>query len=81
MTSKQWKPYLESALSKELNDLDKKTINKMAKPKCLRCEKADAYTKKGFTSAWCPKCHLEKFGRTHEETEAKKIKLPIKAIK
>jgi Zn finger protein HypA/HybF involved in hydrogenase expression len=37
------------------------------KNKCLRCEKAEAYTTKGFTSAWCPKCHFEKFGCKHGE--------------
>lgn len=50
------------------------------KPKCLRCEKADAYTKTGFTSAWCPKCHKEKFGCTHEEKKYSKINLPLKAV-
>lgn len=53
------------------------------KPKCLRCEKADAYTKKGFTSAWCPQCHWEKFGCTHEQRNAPTLpkSLPIVTIK
>lgn len=45
---------------------------------CLKCEVAPAYTKKGFVSAWCPKCHLEKFGCTHEQKQSGKINPPIK---
>ena len=43
------------------------------KNKCLRCEKAEAFTKGKFLSAWCPKCHKEKFGTTHEERRRQMI--------
>lgn len=45
------------------------------KLKCLRCEKNDTYQKKNFKSAWCTKCHKEKFGCTHEERNVQKLKL------
>lgn len=50
------------------------------KPKCLRCEIKDAYTKGKFSSAWCADCHLEKFGCTHEQKKNGTVinKLPIR---
>lgn len=45
---------------------------------CLRCEKRPTYTKKNFVSAWCPKCHKEKFGCTHEERNISKKITPFK---
>ena len=48
------------------------------KNKCLRCEKAEAYVKGKSISAWCTKCHKEKFGCTHEERNIlKPKKLPV----
>ncbi len=55
----------------------------MAKvPMCLRCEKRPAFTKRGFTSAWCVECHQQKFGCTHDEKKfaQDKNKLPNKVL-
>jgi predicted nucleic acid-binding Zn-ribbon protein len=53
----------------------------MKNHKCLRCKERNAYAFNGFLSAWCPKCHKEKFGITHEERKATRVNIPLRLFK